>query len=142
MVDNIQAISGHYRRLSADWPADLWSIIRLRGCPDCFPAAAVWIMTTMQQNDGMRPNTSFLLMAQYDGAAVIPLESVCRDFFGHLTVEKLLRKILRGEIALPIIRIEQSQKAARGVHLVDLADYLDKQRERALKECRQLSGEA
>jgi hypothetical protein len=81
-------------------------------------------------------------MAQYHGAAVIPLEMVCRDYFRHLTVEKLLRKILAGEIALPDLRIEKSQKAARGVHLSDLADYLDKQREAALKECRQLSGVA
>jgi hypothetical protein len=88
----------------------------------------------------LKPNTAFLLMAQYNGAAVIPLESVCRDFFRHLTVEKLLRKTLAGEIALPVLRIEKSQKAARGVHLSDLADYLDKQREAALKECRQLTG--
>jgi len=90
----------------------------------------------------MRPNTAFLLIAQYNGAAVIPLEFVVRDYFRHLTVEKLLRKILRGEIALPIVRIEKSQKASRGVHLADLAEYLDKLRERALKECHQLSGVA
>jgi hypothetical protein len=88
----------------------------------------------------MRPNTAFLLMAQYGGTAVIPLEFVARDFFRHLTVQKLLRKIMRGEIRLPIVRIEQSQKAARGVHLVDLAAYIDKQREMALKESQQLSG--
>jgi hypothetical protein len=70
----------------------------------------------------------FLLMAQYNGAAIVPLEVVCRDFFSHLTVEKLLRKALRGEIALPIVRIERSQKAHRGVHLADLADYIDKRR--------------
>ena len=79
-------------------------------------------------------------MAQYNGAAVIPLESVARDFFRHLTVEKLQRKILRGEIRLPIVRIEESQKAAKGVHLVDLSDYIDKQREKALKEMDQLGG--
>jgi hypothetical protein len=73
----------------------------------------------------MKPNTAFLLMAQYDGAAVIPIELICRDYFRHLTVEKLLRKILSGEIALPIVRMEKSQKAARGVHLSDLADYLE-----------------
>src|ERR1035438_8936195 len=55
--------------------------------------------------------TLFLLMAQYQGRTVIPLDEVCRDFFGHLTVEKLLRKVLRGDIALPIVRIETSQKA-------------------------------
>jgi Pyocin activator protein PrtN len=35
--------------------------------------------------------TLFLLMAQYNGQTVVPLDCVCRDFFGHLTVEKLLR---------------------------------------------------
>jgi hypothetical protein len=32
--------------------------------------------------------TLFLLMAQYEGRTIIPIEEVCRDFFGHLTVEK------------------------------------------------------
>ena len=91
-------------------------------------------------SEGMRPNTAFLLMAQYNGAAIVPLEFVCRDYFRHLTVNKLLRKVLAGQIKLPIIRIEDSQKAAKGVHLTDLADYLDLQREKALKESRQLSG--
>ena len=91
-------------------------------------------------SNDMRPNTAFLLMAQYNGAAVITIEMICRDYFRHLTVDKLLRKLLAGEIALPIMRMEKSQKAARGVHLNDLADYLDKQREAALKECRQLNG--
>jgi hypothetical protein len=45
-------------------------------------------------SDDLRPNTMFLLMAQYNGAAVVPLDVVCRDFFSHLTVEKLLRKAL------------------------------------------------
>ena len=84
--------------------------------------------------------TLFLLMAQYQGRTVIPLDEVCRDFFGHLTVEKLLRKVLRGDIALPIVRIETSQKAQRGVHLSDLAAYIDKRRAAAIKECLQLAG--
>jgi hypothetical protein len=91
-------------------------------------------------SEGMRPNTAFLLMAQYNGAAIVPLEFICRDYFRHLTVNKLLRKVLAGQIKLPIIRIEDSQKAAKGVHLTDLADYLDQQREKALRESRQLSG--
>jgi hypothetical protein len=82
--------------------------------------------------------TAFLLMAQYDGLAVIPIETVCRDYFRHLTVEKLLRKVMKGEIKIPIVRIEDSQKAARGVHINDLATYLDKQTEAARKEAEQL----
>ena len=88
----------------------------------------------------MRPSTFWLLMAQYRGCAVVPLSTVCRDFFPHLTEKKMLQKALAGQIALPIIRIESGQKSARGVHLADLAAYIDNRREAALKECRQLSG--
>jgi hypothetical protein len=84
--------------------------------------------------------TLFLLMAQYNGKTVVPIDQVCRDFFGHLTVDKLLRKALRGDLALPIVRIETSQKAQRGVHLADLAAYIDKRRSAAVKECCQLTG--
>jgi Pyocin activator protein PrtN len=92
----------------------------------------------MSDQDVNSAPTLFLLMAQYNGQTVVPLDRVCRDFFGHLTVEKLLRKALRGDIALPIVRIETSQKAQRGVHLFDLAAYIDKRRAAAVKECRQL----
>lgn len=84
-------------------------------------------------------NTAFLLMAQYGGSAVIPLELVCRDYFSHLTPEKFMRKVMAGEIRLPIVRIEDSQKTARGVNLTDLADYLDARTALARKECDQLN---
>ncbi|WP_313281660.1 pyocin activator PrtN family protein [Stutzerimonas balearica] len=77
--------------------------------------------------------TLFILMAQYDGLAVVPLERVCADYFPHLLPEKLLRKVLAGQLRLPITRIEPSQKAARGVHIQDLADYIDARRDEALK---------
>lgn len=80
-------------------------------------------------------------MAQYDAKAVIPIEAVVRDYFSHLSVEKFMRKVNMGEIALPVTRIEPaSQKGARGVHLQDLADYIDARRAAAQKENRQLSG--
>ena len=85
-------------------------------------------------------NTLFLLMAQYNGQAIVPLAKVCEDYFSHLTPEKLLRKVLAGEIDLPITRIEGSQKAAKGVHLQDLASYLDEQRRRAVIENDKLQG--
>lgn len=87
-------------------------------------------------------NTVFLLMAQYNAAAVVPIEAVCRDYFAPLTVPTLLRKISAGEIALPLVRMETSQKGAKGVHLTDLADYIDKRRKAAVKECNQLAGVA
>lgn len=68
----------------------------------------------------MTLNTAFLLMAQYNGKAIIPLADVCRDYFSHLTPEKLMRKVVAGQIPLPIVHIERSQKSVRGVHLQDL----------------------
>ena len=83
-------------------------------------------------------NTAFLLMAQYSGKAIIPIDEVCRDYFSHLTPTKLVRKISAGEIAIPLVRIEHSQKCAKGVHLSDLAKYLDACAEAARKEMKGL----
>jgi hypothetical protein len=58
----------------------------------------------------------------------------------HLTLPKFLRKLSSGDIALPLMRIETSQKCAKGVHLQDLADYLDKRRQVAQREFSQMSG--
>ena len=83
-------------------------------------------------------NTLLLLMARYNGLPIIPVDVVCRDYFQHLTPEKFLRKVLAAEISLPIVRMELSQKCAKGVPINDLAAYLDKQIEAARKECEQL----
>jgi hypothetical protein len=84
-------------------------------------------------------NTAFLLMAQYDGQAIIPVESVCADYFPHLKVDQFIRKLGAGEIKLPLVRAEASQKAAKGVHLQDLADYLDERRKAARRELEQMT---
>lgn len=84
--------------------------------------------------------TSFILLAQYGGSAIIPIETVQRDYFPHLGVEKLVAKMVRGEIGLPLVRIEpRSQKASRGVHLCDLAKWIDARREAALKELKAIT---
>ncbi|CDY77984.1 hypothetical protein BGLT_06790 [Caballeronia glathei] len=84
-------------------------------------------------------NTVFLLMAQFGARAVIPIDEVCRAYFPHLEVDKLLRKINYGEIKLPLVRIEASQKSAKGVYVQDLANYIDERRAAAKKECNQLT---
>jgi hypothetical protein len=85
-------------------------------------------------------NTLFLLMAQYNGRAVVPVDLVCRDYFSHLTPVVLLRKIDAGELPLPLVRIEATtQKTAKGIPLQDLAAYLDERIETARKECKQLN---
>lgn len=85
-------------------------------------------------------NTAFLLMAQYGGTAIIPLEMVCRDYFSHLTPVEFARKATNGQIDLPVVRIEASQKAAKGVYLTDLAVWIDARREAARKELDQIQG--
>lgn len=81
-------------------------------------------------------NTALLIASRYDGMPLLPLELVCKDFFTHLTPEKLCRKISDGSIALPIVKLEASQKSARAVHVQDLANYIDNQRQIALSEHR------
>lgn len=88
----------------------------------------------------MTLNTTFLLMAQYNGAAVIPLGRVCKDYFSHLTEQQFVRKATAGEIRLAVVRMEVRQKSARGIHLQDLADYKDARREAAQKELTQMHG--
>ena len=79
-------------------------------------------------------NTLFLLMAQYEGQAVIPIERVCVDYM-NLSVEKFKYKRLHGEIDIPVVRLgANSQKAALGIHIQDLAEYIDKQRKKAIQE--------
>lgn len=83
--------------------------------------------------------TLFVLMAQYNGQVVIPLDRVCKDYFTHLTTDMFQRKVMAGQIKIPITRMEASQKSAKGVHITDLAEYLDMQRAAAIKECNQLN---
>jgi len=43
-------------------------------------------------------NKFFLLIVQYNGQAIIPLDQVCEGYFTHLTVEIFQRKVLAGQI--------------------------------------------
>lgn len=87
--------------------------------------------------------TAFLLMAQYDGAAIIPIDAVCRDYFQHMQPDYFVRQVTAGKIALPLVQIDPlSAKSARGIHINDLASWIDERRAAAVKECRQLTGRA
>jgi hypothetical protein len=62
-------------------------------------------------------NTTFLLMAQYNGRAIVPVDDVCRDYFSHMTPTQFLRKTTSGDIDIHVTRIETSRKSAAGVHI-------------------------
>ncbi len=84
-------------------------------------------------------NTAFMLLTQYGGRAIVPIEIACEDYFAPLTLPNLRRKIAAGDIPLPLVRMEAgSKKAAQGVHIQDLALYIDERRAAAIKERDQL----
>ena len=97
-------------------------------------------MSLSSQLPSPTPKTFFLLMAQYDAKAVVSIKEVCRDYFTHLSPEIFLRKVALGDIKIPVIRMDESNKGAKGVHLQDLANYIDQQRQSAQKESYQLNG--
>lgn len=101
-------------------------------------SADVWSYgeTNLEQDHEMK--TLLLLMVQYEGLAVVPVEKVCADYFAGLTVDKFLRKTTAGEIALPVVRMFNSERAAKGVHINDLATFLDDQTDKARKELAQV----
>lgn len=84
-------------------------------------------------------NTAFLLMAQYGGKAVIPVDAVCRDYFSQFTPTKFIEKVRAGEIKLPLVRMGPGQKAAKGIPLNDLAAYIDAQITVARKDLDQMA---
>lgn len=79
-------------------------------------------------------------MARHEGKPILSVEVVCKDYFTHLNTEKFLRKISDGTIPLPLIRMEKSQKSAKGVFISDLAQYLDDRHDEARREHLQLVG--
>jgi hypothetical protein len=88
-------------------------------------------------------HTAFCLMARHNAQVVIPVNAVVADYFPHLSTEKFVRKVSLGDIKIPLIRIEaNNQKSAKGVHIIDLANYIDSRREAAFKEARQMIGRA
>ena len=94
-----------------------------------------------KRNQPRSLNTTFLLLAQYNGKVVIPLEEVRRDFFSHLTLQKLLRKLSLGDIKLRVRRMDRVTNAPKAsICKTDLADYFETRRQAAKKELSQMSG--
>lgn len=86
--------------------------------------------------------TALILMAQFGPRVAIPVEDVRREYFYHIDIGKFLRKISSGDIPLPIMRSEKSQKAAKFFSMMDLAIYLDTRMEVGRKEYEQLRAAA
>ena len=79
-------------------------------------------------------NTRFLLLAQYQRAAV-PLELIAADYLG-LGEREAKRRALDGSLCVPAFRRGDSQKSPWLVMIDDLAEWLDRQAERARRDHR------
>ncbi|QQU41087.1 pyocin activator PrtN family protein [Morganella morganii] len=77
-------------------------------------------------------NTTFLLMAEY-GTSQIPLAIVAKKFL-NITKDYAEKKANLGELPFPVYRDTTSQKSIRMVHINDLAEWIDKERNEAKKE--------
>ena len=77
-------------------------------------------------------NTAFLLIAEF-GTSQIPLADIAEKYLkmSQTTAE---RKANAGELPIPTYRLNDSQKSPRMIHVNDLANYIDKQRNDAVVE--------
>jgi hypothetical protein len=82
-------------------------------------------------------DTLWMLQGRYQHMPIIPDEVVARDFFG-LERRVFLRKVDDGSIKLPLVRMEKSNKARKGVHVRHLAAFLDERAIEAEREFEQL----
>ena len=70
--------------------------------------------------------TLFLLQAQYDGRAEIPLNEICDELL-HMKYHEAKRQASVQKLPFPVHRLG-SQRSPWMVSLLDLAAYIDQQR--------------
>ena len=72
---------------------------------------------------------------------IIPLPEACESYFRHLSPAQLEKKIVAGDIALPLVVLDpKSQKSAKGVMADDLEKYVRARHADAVKDMKQLLG--
>lgn len=76
--------------------------------------------------------TAFLLMAQYE-KPLIPLELAAADFL-QISTRLAKERAAAGTLPFPTMRLADSQKAPRFVHVDDLAKWIDDSRAEARKQ--------
>lgn len=74
--------------------------------------------------------TIFLLAAQFNGAAAVPVEDVAKQYFG-LDPEYAKRKASKQQLPIPTFQLDDSVKSAWLVRLDDLAAHIDRCRDAA-----------
>lgn len=78
-------------------------------------------------------DTLWMLQGKYNQSPIILVDTVAKDFFG-MNTRTFLRKVDDGSIDLPVMRMDDSQKALKGVHIRTLAEYIDKRQAEAQRD--------
>ncbi|WP_018693549.1 pyocin activator PrtN family protein [Algicola sagamiensis] len=76
--------------------------------------------------------TAFILLAQYE-RAVVPIEEISETYFG-CNRNTAIAKAKAGTLPVPAFRCGESQKNQWVIHLSDLAEFIDRQREIAKED--------
>lgn len=79
--------------------------------------------------------TLFMLMAAHGGGPTIELSAISEHYFG-MSGRTAQAKATAGLLPVPAFR--SSQKAPYLIHLADLADYIDRQRQAAADHLEQM----
>lgn len=83
-------------------------------------------------------NTLFLLMAEFNGRAAVDIAEIGPKYLGITDKAKLSAKARTGQLPFPAFRAETSQKAPWLVNITDLAEYLDRERDKAKQDWQQI----
>lgn len=72
---------------------------------------------------------------------IITLTDACQDYFAHLSPAQLEKKIVAGDILLPLVVLDpKSQKSAKGFLADDLEKYVRARHADAVKDMKRLIG--
>ena len=72
---------------------------------------------------------------------IVTLTDACRDYFSHLSPAQLEKKIVAGDIAIPLVVIDpKSQKSMKGFLADDLEKYVRARHADAVKDMKRLIG--
>ena len=82
--------------------------------------------------DSMQINTVDFLFLKYQSMTVSLLE-VAKDYYPHIGKAELLRRANSQELPFSVFKMDSSKRAPFLVHVKDLADAVDKEREIAAK---------
>jgi len=81
-------------------------------------------------------NTKYALHAMY-GKPVVELSLVCSEFFG-INKNTAYQKANHQAFPIPTFRLDNSQRSPFYVNLDDLAEHIDKRKQEAMDEFKQV----